>query len=58
MTDPQRHTQAGQSHLDRALEHANRLAEPRPAGTALTADWFAQASHVGDLSVLALALRR
>jgi hypothetical protein len=57
MTDPQRDTQPGDGHLRRALEHANRLCEPRPADADLTPDWYAQASHVGDISVLALALR-
>jgi hypothetical protein len=57
MTDPQRDTQPGDGHLRRALEHAHRLSEPCPADVARTPDWYAQASHVGDISVLALALR-
>jgi hypothetical protein len=58
MIDPQSDTQPAESHLRRALEHATRLSEPRPVDAALTPDWFAQAAHVGDISVLALALRR
>jgi hypothetical protein len=58
MIDPQRDIKAGNGHLERALERAGKLCEPRPAGTAVTEDWFAQASHFGDISVLALALRR
>jgi hypothetical protein len=58
MIHPQRDTKPGESHLERALEHARRLSEPRPSDATLTPEWYAQASHVGDLSVLALALRR
>jgi hypothetical protein len=57
MNDPQRDTQPGESHLRRALEQAHKLCESRPADAAVTLDWYAQASHVGDISVLALALR-
>jgi hypothetical protein len=57
MNDPQRDTQPAESHLRRALEHAHKLSEPRPTGAAVTLDWYAQATHVGDISVLALALR-
>jgi hypothetical protein len=39
-----------------ALDHARRLSESRPDG-AHRDSWSAQAAHVGDLSVLALALR-
>jgi hypothetical protein len=39
-----------------ALDHARRLSESRP-DAAQQDSWSAQAAHVGDLSVLALALR-
>jgi hypothetical protein len=57
MNDPQRDTQPGDSHLRRALEHAHKLSEQRPTNAAVTPDWYAKAAHVGDISVLALALR-
>jgi hypothetical protein len=49
------------SHSDQlrtALEHARRLTSPRPEGSPYSAAWSAQATHVGDLSVLALAALR
>jgi hypothetical protein len=44
------------NHLRTALEHAQRLTDPRP--TDYTETWSAQATHVGDLTVLALAAQR
>lgn len=44
-------------HLHIALEHAQRLSDPRPAGAPYSPAWSAQAAHVGDLTVLALAMR-
>ena len=44
-------------HLVNALEHAQTLTETRPDG-AYEARWSHSAAHVGDLSVLALALRK
>jgi hypothetical protein len=38
------------------LERAQQLADSRPAGS-YTTGWSHEALHVGDLSVLALALR-
>lgn len=45
-----------EQHLRNALDHAHRLSEPRPASGYTTA-WSACAAHVGDLTVLALAMR-
>jgi hypothetical protein len=52
MTPPQNPHPSLQSTVD----HARRLTEPGHA-QAGTPAWVAQAHHVGDLSVLALALR-
>jgi hypothetical protein len=49
------HTQTPNQSLQTAVDHARRLAESGPAP--MTPTWLAQAQHVGDLSVLALALR-
>jgi hypothetical protein len=46
------------AHLRSALEHAQRLTDPRPEGAAYSTIWSAQATHVGDLTVLALAAMR
>ena len=46
------------NQLRTALEHAQRLTEPRPEGSAYSAAWSAQATQVGDMSVLALAALR
>lgn len=43
-------------HLRTALDHAHELSQPRPA-PGYTAAWSARAAHVGDLTVLALAMR-
>ena len=42
--------------LEAAIDHARTLAGGSPT-QATTPQWVAQAHHVGDLSVLALALR-
>jgi hypothetical protein len=42
--------------LQTAVDHARRLTESGPSQPTTPA-WIAQAHHVGDLSVLALALR-
>ena len=49
-------TQNTNQSLQAALDHARRLSVPGQT-PAVTAHWAAQAHHVGDLSVLALALR-
>lgn len=46
------------NQLRAALEHAKRLTDPRPEGSRYSAAWSAQATHVGDISVLALAALR
>jgi hypothetical protein len=46
------------TQLRTALEHAQRLTDPRPEGAGYTETWSAQATHVGDLTVLALAALR
>jgi hypothetical protein len=50
------HRQNPHPSLQTAVDHARRLTESGQAqsGTPL---WVAQAHHVGDLSILALALR-
>jgi hypothetical protein len=53
MTPPRPDSHSTQ--LRTALEHAQRLTDPRPAGTAYSEAWSAQATHVGDMTVLALA---
>lgn len=45
-------------HLRTALEHAQRLTDPRPEGAEYSTAWSAQAAQVGDLTVLALASMR
>jgi hypothetical protein len=55
MTPPR--TDSHSTPLRTALEHAQRLTDPRPEGAAHSAAWAAQAAHVGDLTVLALAMR-
>lgn len=56
MSDPQHDTRGPETHLRSALDHARRLTETRPDAAATSA-WSAQAAHVGDLTVLALAMR-
>jgi hypothetical protein len=55
MTNPQNETHYGR-HLQSALDHARRLSEPGAAHPD-TSSWSVQAAHVGDMSVLLLALR-
>jgi hypothetical protein len=55
MTHPQNNTHTGR-HLQTAIEHAGRLAGPGVTQP-VTPAWSAQAAHVGDMSVLLLALR-
>jgi hypothetical protein len=50
------HNRDHQRHYRVAIEDAKRLCQPRPAG-GYSPGWSVQAAHVGDLSVLALALR-
>ena len=56
MTPPRPNSRSNQ--LRAALEHAQRLTDPRPEGTPYSAAWSAQAAQVGDISVLALAALR
>ena len=55
MTHIENDTHSGR-HLKNALDHATRLAEAG-SGRPVTSAWSAQAAHVGDMSVLLLALR-
>jgi hypothetical protein len=50
------HPQNPHASLQSAVDHARRLTEPGGPQTGTPA-WVAQAHHVGDLSILALALR-
>lgn len=52
MTHPNQDTPAAQRHVERALEHAHRLSEPRPEKHH-TPEWWAEAKHVGDVTALA-----
>ncbi len=45
------------NHLRTALEHAQRLTD-LPEGSAYSESWSAQATQVGDMTVLALAALR
>ncbi len=56
MTPPRPDSRSTQ--LRSALEHAQRLTDPRPEAPAYSEAWSAQADHVGDLTVLALAALR
>lgn len=55
MTHPHNDNQA-ERHLRDALEDARHLSGPG-LGQTVTPQWLAKAAHVGDLSVLLLALR-
>jgi hypothetical protein len=55
MTPP--HTDSHATPLRTALEHAERLTATRPDATVYTPAWSAQAAHVGDLTILMLAMR-
>jgi hypothetical protein len=50
-------TQNSSQPLQTTIDHARKLTAAGQA-TTVTPHWVAQAHHVGDLSVLALALRR
>ncbi|HEX8977985.1 MAG TPA: hypothetical protein VF781_15880 [Solirubrobacteraceae bacterium] len=50
-----KNTPTAPEHVTIALDHARRLTGARPEA-ADQLSWTAQAAHVGDLSVLALAL--
>jgi hypothetical protein len=54
MTPPR--TDSHATSLRHALEHAQRLTD-RPKAPSTSPAWSAQAAHVGDLTVLALAMR-
>ncbi len=56
MTHPRTDNHQSRRPLHDALEDARRLSEPGIRQT-FTPDWSAKAAHVGDLSVLLLALR-
>lgn len=53
---PQQNTRITEPRLGHALDQAQRLSDSRPTEES-SAQWLAHAAHVGDLSVLALALR-
>jgi hypothetical protein len=55
MTPPR--TDSHTAPLRTALEHAQRLTDHRPEAPAYSTEWSAQAAHVGDLTVLMLAMR-
>ena len=55
MTHAQQNTPPRDRHLEQALDHAHRLTQPRPQ-PGYSHAWSEQAAHVGDLTVLALAL--
>jgi hypothetical protein len=57
MAQSQKLKDSRDNHLRAALDHAQRLSEPRDE-KAFTPAWSAQAHHVGDLTVLALAMRK
>jgi hypothetical protein len=52
MTHPHHDAPAADRHVERGLEHARRLGKSRPHD-GYTAEWFAEATHVGDLTALA-----
>jgi hypothetical protein len=56
MTPPRPDSRSKQ--LRAALEHAQRLTDSRREGSAYSEAWSAQATHVGDMAVLALAALR
>lgn len=53
MTPPRPDSHSAQ--LRTALEHAKRLTDPCPEGSTYSESWSAQATQVGDITVLALA---
>ena len=52
MTHPHHHASATTRHVERGLEHTRRLGESRPHNR-YTAEWYAEAAYVGDLTALA-----
>jgi hypothetical protein len=56
MAQSQNSKNSHDTHLRAALDHAQRLSEPRDE-KAFTPAWSALAHHVGDMTVLALAMR-
>jgi hypothetical protein len=50
------HSSDREHHFRMAIEDAKRLSQPRPVD-GYSLGWSVQAAHVGDFSVLALALR-
>ena len=52
MNHPEQNTLGRDRHLNRALDHARRLSEPRPRDQ-YTPAWWVQAARVGDLTALA-----
>jgi hypothetical protein len=58
MNHPKQDTLRRDRHLQNAIDHAHRLSEPRLQAQ-YTPAWWAEATHVGDLTALAaLALAR
>jgi hypothetical protein len=58
MTRPKQEALRRDQHLQHTIDHAHRLSEPRPQDQ-YTPAWWAEATHVGDLTALAaLALAR
>jgi hypothetical protein len=56
MSQSQNPNTSHETHLRAALSHAQRLSESREKQT-FTPEWSVQAHHVGDMTVLALAMR-
>lgn len=52
MTHPHHHASATACHIERGLEQTRRLGESRPENQ-YTPEWYAEATYVGDLTVLA-----
>jgi hypothetical protein len=52
MTHPHHDPLAADRHVQRGLEHAHRLGESRTHNR-YTPEWYAEATHVGDLTALA-----
>jgi hypothetical protein len=50
-------TDSHSTPLRAALDHAQRLTDHRAEASAYSTEWSAQAAHVGDLTVLMLAMR-
>lgn len=54
--DPQNPTHPAEAHTRRAVDRAKALVASAPQGEH-SPRWSSEAAHVGDLAVLALALR-